>query len=616
MKKFLFVFVLLISGTNLYSQCVGNCTTVTGTIQDSSTQLWVNAIVTATIIPPFGNPSQLLNNGVPINDPSNIFITDSSGTFTFSLDNNSLVSPAGSQWKFNICPNATVAVCTAITVGISGTTMDISSQINSFILPPIVNAAPTIYRAYSDTEAKAGQGAVYWRVNDNTLRGCPLTLCNGSGWTGIGGGGGGGGSNSAPPQFGVQYASNGIGGFAAINPPATPSGILQLIGYVPTGSTIAPATYPPGLNTRTVTGTTDTISTIDCNPTFVDYIGTASTSVTLPTPSSLGVTQCDLVGVNNTTGTLSTVTFTPTTWTCNGAANCQVAINNRFSLIPDPKGTTNWLLFTQPELTPPPVSNGFPASPQVGDIVRYNVNGDTAWDAVNYAQNVSGIYAVWGGAPIATGPMVTGLATLGSGSNVNPTATAGAGHTSTSAATASTSTVIGDTTGQNGNNSVTGMLAFYKWSFKFAAGNTTNVRYWMGLGSFNSSGTGNNTLAILGSTAYANDTPNKTTLGFRFSSTTDTVWQAVAAVAGGSQTISSTGVAIDTNPHVFEMATNITGTTITYYIDGTLVSTIFTNLPNPAAGANSWGNMFWSGDNKNTATAISGTLYSMQISLK
>jgi len=263
---------------------------------------------------------------------------------------------------------------------------------------------------------------------------------------------------------------------------------------------------------------------------------------------------------------------------------------------------------------------GFPTSAQIGDITRWNVNGDSAWDATNIAQPKTFIYPEWGGNPTVTGVLAGTWASTGSHTSINPTATLGVGDQYSASASASTSTVIGETAGSNGSNSVEGMLAFYRFSNRIKIGNSTSVRYWMGLGCYNSSGTGGNTLGILGTTAYASDTPNKTTLGFRYSATTDAYWQAVAIVAGsssGSQTTVSTGVAPDTvNPHLFEMAPNSTGTAINYLIDNVLVATITTNLPNPANGADTWGNVFWTGDNKNTATAISAIDYLMTISYK
>jgi hypothetical protein len=272
-------------------------------------------------------------------------------------------------------------------------------------------------------------------------------------------------------------------------------------------------------------------------------------------------------------------------------------------------------------LTPPSNSSGgiVVSGQQIGDILRWNVNGDSNWDAVNQAQAFQGIYAVNQTGTFNTfGPFgTTSITTTNSGtSTVNPTATLGAGTTITGSGTASTSTTIGFSFAQNGNVSLIGMEAFYRLSLRAAIGNTSNARYWFGLGCFNSTGTGNNSLGIVGTTAYAADTPNKSTVGFRYSAGTDTHWQAVSAVAGGSQTTTDTGVTPDTNVHLFEMTTNSTGTTIFYFIDTVLVATISTNLPSPASGGNSWGSLFFTGDNKNTNTATNLTFYSMQISLK
>lgn len=259
--------------------------------------------------------------------------------------------------------------------------------------------------------------------------------------------------------------------------------------------------------------------------------------------------------------------------------------------------------------------------PQIGDIPRYNVNGDNAWDPVNYAQSMLGIYAVNQTAALQqTGPLgVPGVTFLGASSDQAPTATSQSGKLATAAATASLNTVIGYFAGNNGNVSLLGMLAFYRFSTKFAAGGTTNVRYWMGWGCYNNSGTGGNTATITGTTAYATDTPNKTTIGFRYSAGTDTHWQAVTVVAGasvGSQTTVDTGITPDTNPHLFEMTTNAAGSAVNFFIDSALVATITTNLPNPATNGNAWGDPFFTGDNKNTNNAISATFYYTQIALK
>lgn len=55
-------------------------------------------------------------------------------------------------------------------------------------------------------------------------------------------------------------------------------------------------------------------------------------------------------------------------------------------------------------------------------------------------------------------------------------------------------------------------------------------------------------------------------------------WQAVTA-NGGSRTATDTGVAADTNYHIFEIQVNAAGTSVGFYIDGVLKVTTTTNIP-------------------------------------
>lgn len=265
----------------------------------------------------------------------------------------------------------------------------------------------------------------------------------------------------------------------------------------------------------------------------------------------------------------------------------------------------------------------YPTSGQIGDMLRWNVNADSAWDAVNAVPNYVGV--------IAENQLASNLMTVGSYLNNSTTTTIVGGNNVTDLAPTATSQsarIIGQTAAgvtntigfsfpQNGSSSLIGMLAFYRWTAKVGFNNvTTNARYWMGLGCFHSTGAGNNGLNNVGSTAYASDTPNKSTVGWRFSTGTDTHWQAVAITAGGSQTTVDTGITPDTGFHLFEMIPNVTGTAVAFYYDFVLVATVSTNLPPPANNQDSWGSLFVAMDNKNQATAISFTFYSMMISLK
>jgi hypothetical protein len=182
MKKFTLA-ALLLYATSVFATAPA-LTSVTATLQDSSAQVWANATWTTTFITPFGNPSTPNNNGNAItNNQSGV--ADSSGIFSVSLDDNNVVAPAGSKWKFTICPNASVSACAEVQLIITGPSMDISAALNSTIVPPQVGAQPNIVRAYNDTEVNGAFGALYINSIDNTLRECELVSCNGTGWVTI-----------------------------------------------------------------------------------------------------------------------------------------------------------------------------------------------------------------------------------------------------------------------------------------------------------------------------------------------------------------------------------------------------------------------------------------------
>jgi hypothetical protein len=156
-------------------------TNVSATLQDSSAQVWHNATWTTTFIPPFGNPSTPNNNGNPIT-ANQSGVANFSGAFSVTLDDNNVVAPAGSKWKFTICPNATVSACSEVQLIITGPSMDISAALNSALQPPVVSAQPSISRGYNDTEVNGSFGALYINSTDNSLRQCEIIFCQGTGW--------------------------------------------------------------------------------------------------------------------------------------------------------------------------------------------------------------------------------------------------------------------------------------------------------------------------------------------------------------------------------------------------------------------------------------------------
>lgn len=250
---------------------------------------------------------------------------------------------------------------------------------------------------------------------------------------------------------------------------------------------------------------------------------------------------------------------------------------------------------------------------QTGDTIRYNVNGDSAWDPVNASVQTGMIYAFYTNTNTQFG--ASGFATVpttgGSLTGVYPTTTDSGGITISSTNSASVNTVMGWNEGAGTGTSRYGFGSFYRWTLRFAAGNTVNVRYWFGLTVFNSGGSGTETEAALATSKFATDTPNCSTIGFRFSAGTDTAWKGITQVTGGSQTAVNTGVAMDTNSHTFEFTFD--GTTVRFFIDNNFVGSSTTNIP---ATSTIYVEQFLVGDNKNTATAISGTTYHVLFSIK
>jgi hypothetical protein len=246
----------------------------------------------------------------------------------------------------------------------------------------------------------------------------------------------------------------------------------------------------------------------------------------------------------------------------------------------------------------------------------------SAGNAAMFYPVTTAINSLIGGPPVGWGFQASiGIQNATGSSDVAPTATAPAGKKYVTPSTASTLTQIGMTEGQNGSNSNTHPLAaFNHFGIRIALQSLTNSRFYWGLATWNNTSTLNATSsAIYGTTRYATDAPTGNTIGFRFSSTTDTNFKALAVNGTtGLMTLVDTLVPADTNPHLYEILPNSSGTAMNYYIDKALVATISTNLPNPVPSniSDSMADMFWCGDNKNQSQVVSLTFYYMDISHK
>jgi len=172
-------------------------TIVTGTIQDATGQAYSNGTWQVQFHPNGFSPTQYLLNGQPF---TQLFTgtMDVNGLFSVTVADNSVVTPAGSQWDFQVCAN-TNTPCNTVTLTISGNTQDVSSAISSQLpaltvkLDPNPNVRP-FGRAYTDSEiAFPMEGIVYYNVQDSCLHEYTRT-----GWVMICAGGGGGGTFNCP----------------------------------------------------------------------------------------------------------------------------------------------------------------------------------------------------------------------------------------------------------------------------------------------------------------------------------------------------------------------------------------------------------------------------------
>ncbi len=176
--------------------------------------------------------------------------------------------------------------------------------------------------------------------------------------------------------------------------------------------------------------------------------------------------------------------------------------------------------------------------------------------------------------------------------SVAPTSTSAQGYSNTGSATAGSSTGFYEGAGVLSNMK---FGTFKKFITRITWDSTTNIRWWIALNDQGSSGP----------TALRADKPAANVVGLRFSPTSagDTTVQAYVGTDATHQTIVGTGITPDTNKHTYEI--DWSGVNYTFYIDGSLVATISTNVP---AASTTLYNAAVS-DNASTAHARTATCY-------
>ena len=271
----------------------------------------------------------------------------------------------------------------------------------------------------------------------------------------------------------------------------------------------------------------------------------------------------------------------------------------------------------------PVIGSGLPAG-LPGDIVRYNVKNDNAWDAVSYPALFDGVSA-WTQVNVGIafgfggGTVPIGMGAAASWTGHDPTPSVPYYTTTSSYGTASPNVVIGVHHWQTGNSGAINVKMFYRMQHKLAISPVNNTRYWWGLFVYaNGSALGQNGTNYVNSSQLCTDTPNRTIVGWRWSQGTDTNFKAVVIQAGGSSYILDTGVPADSSQHVFDVTLDAAFTYYTFYIDGVQVAQVSASVIafNPINPLDVYASMLYTGDNKNNTAAVAITFGSMLISLR
>lgn len=177
MKKLVCLFIALLP---LYG--AAQSTTVSGTAVDSTAVVWSNASIQITLQGP--NPPYQQGG---VNAPTTYSATtNGSGVFSISLPSNSSLAPGDSTYAFSICGNTSIPCANPFSVFVTGTTLNISSNITAALGPQTISASP-IVRAYNNNELVTPQnpGSLFF---DTTL--LSFKFWSGTAWTAIGGSGG------------------------------------------------------------------------------------------------------------------------------------------------------------------------------------------------------------------------------------------------------------------------------------------------------------------------------------------------------------------------------------------------------------------------------------------
>ena len=204
------------------SAAASRASTVSATVTDTDSQVWMNGTWRANLVlpsGPFGNVQPTVN-GSPFVTGLNGVINPA-GVFTAILTDTSTLDQSGGTWSIQVCPNSSVSHnaasgCYTVTAPIVGATVDLTSRFSSIPAPRFPAGAQAF--GYLDIECipPSTPGMGYYNTG-NVPATEGLRLWDGKRWTGTGSGGGGGG--------GIPQTINLLSGAATASGPARSTGI-------------------------------------------------------------------------------------------------------------------------------------------------------------------------------------------------------------------------------------------------------------------------------------------------------------------------------------------------------------------------------------------------------
>lgn len=174
-------------------------THVTGTLVDSQSTVWTNALIKVTFVLPANNPNPAIWSDGAFNHGPITLMTDDSGHFAIDLPSTTSITPANSTWLFNIGPNAS-AQAVNLNIGVTGASMDISSLFtaNAGVLLVQSLEIPRAYGAF-ELETPVNMGQIWFNVTTGVFQ-----FWNGTIWDVFGDATGDVGIGFPPPGIAVS----------------------------------------------------------------------------------------------------------------------------------------------------------------------------------------------------------------------------------------------------------------------------------------------------------------------------------------------------------------------------------------------------------------------------